>query len=126
MDSSPPQRGLKPFPRERARSLLLYHRQKVFVNKKDWCAKVTESVAYHTVELVNNWKDGKYKTKGVLPAKSFNILAQSNCMDCHGAIARVRLQQKKLNQEKQNNRPPATGAFQLTWLSAILDILPVP
>ncbi len=53
--------------------------------RKDRCARVTASVAYHTVELLNDWKDGKYKTKGVLPAKSFNIPAQSNCMDCHGA-----------------------------------------
>lgn len=53
--------------------------------RKDRCARLTASVAYHTVELLNNWKDGQYKTKGVLPAKSFNIPAQSNCMDCHGS-----------------------------------------
>lgn len=52
--------------------------------RKDRCARVTGSVAYHTVELLNAWKDGKYKTAGVLPAKSFNIPAQSNCMECHG------------------------------------------
>lgn len=52
--------------------------------RKDRCARVTASVAYHAVELLNEWKDGKYKTKGVLPAKSFNIPAQSNCNDCHG------------------------------------------
>jgi hypothetical protein len=53
--------------------------------RKDRCARVTASVAYKVVELLNEWKDGKYKTKGVLPAKSFNIQAQSNCTDCHGA-----------------------------------------
>ncbi len=53
--------------------------------RKDRCARVTASVAYHVVELLNEWKDGKYKTKGVLPAKSFNIQAQSNCTDCHGS-----------------------------------------
>ena len=53
--------------------------------RKDRCARVTASVAYHTVELLNDWKDGKYKTAGVLPAKSFNIPAQSNCNECHGS-----------------------------------------
>lgn len=53
--------------------------------RKDRCARVTASIAYHTVELLNDWKDGKYKTKGVLPSKSFNIPAQSNCTDCHGS-----------------------------------------
>ena len=52
--------------------------------RKDRCARVTASVAYHLVELLNEWHDGKYQTKGVLPAKSFNIPAQSNCTDCHG------------------------------------------
>ncbi len=52
--------------------------------RKDRCARLTASVAYRTVELLNDWKDGKYRTKGVLPAKSFNIPAQSNCTDCHG------------------------------------------
>lgn len=54
-------------------------------DRKDRCARVTASVAYHTVKLLNEWKDGKYKTKGVLPAKSFNIPAQSNCTECHGS-----------------------------------------
>ncbi len=53
--------------------------------RKDRCARVTASVAYHLVELLNEWSEGKYKTKGVLPAKSFNIQAQGNCTDCHGA-----------------------------------------
>jgi hypothetical protein len=52
--------------------------------RKDRCARVSASVAYQLVELLNDWKDGKYKTKGVLPAKSFNIQAQNNCTDCHG------------------------------------------
>ncbi|MFZ5996983.1 MAG: C-GCAxxG-C-C family (seleno)protein [Nitrospirota bacterium] len=52
--------------------------------RKDRCARVTASVAYHLVELLNEWHNGKYKTKGILPSKSFNIPAQSNCTDCHG------------------------------------------
>ena len=53
--------------------------------RKDRCARVTASVASRLVTLLNDWKDGKYKTTGVLPAKSFNIPAQSNCNECHGA-----------------------------------------
>ncbi len=53
--------------------------------RKDRCARVTASVAYHLAELLNDWKDGKYKTTGVLPSKSFNIPAQSNCAECHGS-----------------------------------------
>jgi hypothetical protein len=53
--------------------------------RKDRCARLTASMAYHLVELLNEWKDGKYKTRGVIPAKSYNIQAQHNCTDCHGS-----------------------------------------
>lgn len=53
--------------------------------RRDRCARVTASVAYHLVELLNNWKDHTYETKGVIPAKSFGITAQQNCMECHGS-----------------------------------------
>ncbi len=53
--------------------------------RRDRCARVTASVAYHLVELLNDWKDGKYATKGAIPAKSYNINAQHNCTDCHGS-----------------------------------------
>ena len=53
--------------------------------RKDRCARVTASVAYHLVTLLNEWKDGKYKTTGVLPSKSFNIPAQYNCNECHSS-----------------------------------------
>ncbi len=52
--------------------------------RRDRCARVTASVAYHLVELLNDWKDGKYSTKGTIPAKAYGINAQSNCTDCHG------------------------------------------
>jgi hypothetical protein len=51
--------------------------------RRDRCARVTASVAYHVVELLNAWKDGKYVTKGTIPAKTFNITAQQNCSECH-------------------------------------------
>lgn len=53
--------------------------------RKDRCARLTASVAYHLVELLNDWKDGKYKTRGAMPAKSYNIQSQHNCTDCHGS-----------------------------------------
>ncbi len=53
--------------------------------RKDRCARVTASMAYQVVTLLNAWKDGKYKTKGVVPAKLFGIQAQHNCTDCHGS-----------------------------------------
>jgi hypothetical protein len=52
--------------------------------RKDRCARVTASVAYRLVELLNDWKDGKYKTLGAIPAKKYAIQAQHNCTDCHG------------------------------------------
>jgi len=52
--------------------------------RKDRCARLTASVAYHLVELLNNWKSGTYKTTGVMPAKAYNIQSQHNCIDCHG------------------------------------------
>jgi len=52
--------------------------------RKERCARLTASVAYRTVELLNAWKDGKYKTTGTIPAKKYSIQSQHNCTDCHG------------------------------------------
>ena len=51
--------------------------------RRDRCARVTASVAYHLVELLNDWKDGKYETTGEVPSEC-GITAQHNCTDCHG------------------------------------------
>lgn len=54
--------------------------------RKDRCARVAASVAFHLVELLNDWKDGKYQaTSTHQPVKEFGITAQMNCMDCHGS-----------------------------------------
>ncbi|HAM53153.1 MAG TPA: hypothetical protein DCP92_21555 [Nitrospiraceae bacterium] len=53
--------------------------------RKDRCARVTASVAYHLVELLNEWKDNRYSTKGIIPSKSCGINAQHNCTECHGS-----------------------------------------
>lgn len=57
--------------------------------RKDRCARLAASAAYHLVELLNAWKDGKYippqvdSVKGI-PAAMYAVTAQHNCTDCHG------------------------------------------
>ncbi len=53
--------------------------------RKDRCARLTASMAYQAVTLLNEWKDGKYKTKGIIPASGYGIQSQHNCTDCHGS-----------------------------------------
>ncbi|PIP42883.1 MAG: chain A iron centre cytochrome C protein [Deltaproteobacteria bacterium CG_4_10_14_3_um_filter_60_8] len=53
--------------------------------RKDRCARVAASVAYHLVEMLNAWKDGKYEPASSWgPVSEFGINAQQNCMECHG------------------------------------------
>jgi hypothetical protein len=52
-------------------------------DRKDRCARLTASMAYQLVTLLNEWKDGTYKTKGVIPAKGYGIQSQHNCTECH-------------------------------------------
>lgn len=52
--------------------------------RKDRCARLTASMAFQLVTLLNEWKDGKYRTRGVIPAKGYGIQSQHNCGDCHG------------------------------------------
>jgi hypothetical protein len=51
--------------------------------RRDRCARLTASMAARTVVLLNDWKDGKYKTAGVVPAKKYGIQSQHDCFDCH-------------------------------------------
>jgi hypothetical protein len=53
--------------------------------RKDRCARVAASTAYHVVELLNSWRDGKYETHGTVPSANYGITAQSNCTECHGS-----------------------------------------
>ena len=54
--------------------------------RKDRCARVAASVAFHLVELLNDWHDKKYQATAThKPVKEFGITAQMNCMDCHGS-----------------------------------------
>lgn len=52
--------------------------------RRDRCARVTASVAYRLVELLNAWDDMEYVTKGEVPSASLGITAQHNCTECHG------------------------------------------
>ncbi|HET8539164.1 MAG TPA: C-GCAxxG-C-C family protein, partial [Anaeromyxobacter sp.] len=52
--------------------------------RKDRCARLTASMAHELVTVLNLWKDGKYQTKGEVPARAYAIQAQHNCNDCHG------------------------------------------
>ncbi|MCB2182123.1 MAG: C-GCAxxG-C-C family protein [Desulfobulbaceae bacterium] len=53
--------------------------------RKDRCARVAASTAYRLVELLNDWKDGKYEsTSDFSCAKENGITGQFNCMECHG------------------------------------------
>lgn len=53
--------------------------------RKDRCARLAASASYHLVELLNEWKDGKYVSKGKMPAMAYNVTTQHNCTDCHGS-----------------------------------------
>ena len=53
--------------------------------RRDRCARLTASMTYELVTLLNAWKDGTYRTRGVVPAKAYGIQAQHDCDDCHGA-----------------------------------------
>jgi Putative redox-active protein (C_GCAxxG_C_C) len=52
--------------------------------RKDRCARVAASTAYRLVELLNDWKDGKYEPSGTFSAvKEHGITGQMNCGECH-------------------------------------------
>jgi hypothetical protein len=54
--------------------------------RRDRCARLSASVAYKTAEMLNAWKDGKYKERDVWAAvASVGIPAQQNCGNCHGS-----------------------------------------
>lgn len=52
--------------------------------RKDRCAMVAGSVAYHTVHLMNLMADGKFEMENGSQAKAHGITAQENCTECHG------------------------------------------
>ncbi len=56
--------------------------------RKDRCARVAASTAYHLVELLNQWKDNEYDYEQFSDfncGKEHGITGQFNCNSCHGA-----------------------------------------
>lgn len=53
--------------------------------RMDRCARLTASMAHQLVTFLNAWKDGTYRTRGVVPGKVYGIQAQHDCNDCHGS-----------------------------------------
>lgn len=51
--------------------------------RRDRCARLTASMAFQTVTLLNAWKDGTYRTTGTTPANAYGIQAQHDCAECH-------------------------------------------
>jgi hypothetical protein len=53
--------------------------------RKDRCARVAASTAYHLVELLNAWHAGKYEVEHDFScSKEHGITGQYNCTECHG------------------------------------------
>ena len=53
--------------------------------RKERCARVAASTAYRLVEMLNDWKDGKYESTSDFSCASENgITGQFNCTECHG------------------------------------------
>lgn len=54
------------------------------LERRDRCARTAASVAYHLVELLNEWKDDTYEeTSDWTPISGHGINAQRNCLECH-------------------------------------------
>lgn len=52
--------------------------------RKDRCAMVAASVAYHTVALMNQMADGTFEMENGSQSKENGITSQNNCTECHG------------------------------------------
>lgn len=50
------------------------------------CARLAANVAMESAQMLNDWKDGKYKAKHTVlyNVKANGITSQNNCTDCHG------------------------------------------
>ncbi len=52
--------------------------------RKDRCARLSADMAAKTVELLNLYADGKYKSEHGNQIKLYGFTTQDNCGDCHG------------------------------------------
>jgi hypothetical protein len=53
--------------------------------RKDRCARLAADIAMKTASLLNDYADGKFKASHTIPALAYNVTAQHNCNECHGA-----------------------------------------
>lgn len=51
--------------------------------RSERCARLSADVAVKTVELLNDWADGKYTPTHGSQANTHEITTQNNCSDCH-------------------------------------------
>ncbi len=56
------------------------------LERKERCARLSADVASKTVKLLNEWKDGKYTPVHKSQAKTHQITAQNNCLECHRSL----------------------------------------
>ncbi len=54
------------------------------VQQMERCARMSANMAIRTVELLNDWADGKFRAAHTSPVMSNHIPSQNNCSDCHG------------------------------------------
>jgi len=59
----------------------------VFESPQRWerCARITADVAVKTVELLNDWVDGKYKITRRDQVRMYHMPTENNCKQCHGS-----------------------------------------
>lgn len=53
--------------------------------RKDRCARLAADIAMKTAALLNDYSEGKFKSAHPMPAMTYNVTAQHNCNECHGA-----------------------------------------
>lgn len=54
------------------------------VHQMERCARMSSHMAIRTIELLNDWADGKFNAVTTAPVMANQIPSQNNCTDCHG------------------------------------------
>jgi hypothetical protein len=49
------------------------------------CARITADVAMKTIQLLNDWTDGRYKITRRSQVKMYQMPTDNNCIQCHGS-----------------------------------------
>ncbi|MDD5168856.1 MAG: hypothetical protein PHN75_08565, partial [Syntrophales bacterium] len=51
--------------------------------QRERCARLTADVAMKTAMLLNEWKDGSFRSTLMFHLDKYNATTQSNCGECH-------------------------------------------